>query len=61
MHHADGAMDDLLSCGDDGLRLLPAKHRLGNFWRICQVRQSRFVDHHAGLLHALVKLNPQCA
>ena len=38
--------------GDDGVGLLAAQHRLGYLGRVGQMRETRVVDHDAGLLQA---------
>ncbi len=46
--HGDGALDDLLARGDDGLRLLAAQHRLGDLGGVGEVREAGVVHLHAG-------------
>ncbi len=52
VHHADGAVNDLLARRNDCFGLLPAQHRLGDLRRVSEVRQPRFFDLHSGLVQA---------
>ena len=42
--HADSTVDDLLPGVNDGLGLLPAKHRTGDFRCVGEVRQPSLLD-----------------
>src|SRR5262245_58332832 len=49
-------MHDFLACGDDGLGLLPSKHRLSNLRSVCQMRQTGLIHHDARLCEPLFQL-----
>ena len=59
LDHADRAFDQRLARGDDGLRLLAAKHRAGDFLCIGEVGEAAFVDGDAGDREAGLKFGAE--
>ncbi len=58
-HHADGAFNDQLAGFENGLGLLAAQHRAGDFGRISEVGDAGIIDGEAGNADALLQFGPE--